>query len=216
MRVCYNCGDPGHLRPICPKLGQQTRKRANESLPLPPPLKRQALMPRFYSIFEESIEPSTSHPITAAGGQVMMTYGIVRNISVMIGGLDMPADLKIFQVKAHDVILGMDWLDKYMAYLDCHRGRVLFETAKGMLGREAYLALITTVEVGLDDELKDIPVVREFKDVFRALTGLPPTRLDSFTIELEPETTPISKAPYWMSPAEMAELKKQLSELMEK
>src|SRR5690606_12448931 len=50
----------------------------------------------------------------------------------------------------------------------------------------------------------------------RSLTGLPPDRSDPFTIELEPGTAPISRAPYRMAPAEMAELKKQLGELTEK
>ncbi|KAL1190813.1 RNA-directed DNA polymerase-like protein [Cardamine amara subsp. amara] len=44
----------------------------------------------------------------------------------------------------------------------------------------------------------------------------PPSRSDPCTIELEPGTTPISRAPYRMAPAEMAELKKQLEELLSK
>ncbi|KAG7583880.1 Ribonuclease H-like superfamily [Arabidopsis suecica] len=47
------------------------------------------------------------------------------------------------------------------------------------------------------------------------MSGLPPDRSDPFTIELEAGTTPISKAPYRMAPAEMAELKKQLEELLD-
>jgi len=70
--------------------------------------------------------------------------------------------------------------------------------------------------VGASAELKDIPIVNEFSDVFAAVSGVPPDRSDLFTIELEPGTTPISKAPYRMAPAEMAELKKQLAELLEK
>lgn len=72
------------------------------------------------------------------------------------------------------------------------------------------------MEVGTDAELEGIPIVKEYDDVFESLTGLPPDRSDPFTIELEPGTKPISKAPYRMAPAEMAELKKQLDELMEK
>ena len=56
--------------------------------------------------------------------------------------------------------------------------------------------------------MKDILIVNEFSDVFAAVSGVAPDRLDPFTIELEPGTTPISKAPYRMAPAEMAELKK--------
>ena len=37
-----------------------------------------------------------------------------------------------------------------------------------------------------------------------------------FTIDLAPETTPISKAPYRMAPMELKELKIQLQELLDK
>jgi len=52
--------------------------------------------------------------------------------------------------------------------------------------------------------------------VFQSLQGLPPSRSDPFTNELEPGTSPLSKAPYWMALAEMAELKKQLEDLLSK
>jgi hypothetical protein len=45
---------------------------------------------------------------------------------------------------------------------------------------------------------------------------MPPNRDIEFAIELQPRTTPISKRPYRMPPAELAELKKQLQELLDK
>jgi hypothetical protein len=48
------------------------------------------------------------------------------------------------------------------------------------------------------------------------LPGMPPDRDIEFAIELQPGTTPISKRPYRMPPAELAELKKQLQELFDK
>jgi len=158
---------------------------------------------------------------------------LVRGISLVVKGVNMHADLIIVPLKRHDVILGMDWLGKYKAHIDYHRGRIQFERDEGMLkfqgirttsgslvisaiqaermlGKrcEAYLATITTKEVGASAELKDIPIVNDFSDVFAAVSGVPLDRSDPFTIELEPGTTPISKAPYRMAPAEMAELKK--------
>jgi hypothetical protein len=65
--------------------------------------------------------------------------------------------------------------------------------------------------------LKKILVVYEYADVFPdELPGMPPYRDIEFTIELQPGTTPISKRPYRMPPAELAELKKQLQELLDK
>ena len=52
--------------------------------------------------------------------------------------------------------------------------------------------------------LEDIPVVREFSDVFpEDLPGIPPDREIDFQIELAPGTEPISKAPYRMAPLEL-------------
>ena len=65
--------------------------------------------------------------------------------------------------------------------------------------------------------LADIPIVCEFLDVFPdELPGLPPDRDIEFKIELIPGTTPISRRPYRMPPNELAELKTQLQELLEK
>ena len=65
--------------------------------------------------------------------------------------------------------------------------------------------------------LLDIPVVCEFLDVFPdELPGLPPNRDVEFKIELLPGTAPISRRPYRMPPNELAELKVQLQELLEK
>jgi hypothetical protein len=60
-------------------------------------------------------------------------------------------------------------------------------------------------------------MVREFPYVFpEDLSGLPPNREVDFTIELEPVTAPISWRPYRMAPPELAKMKKQLGELLEK
>jgi hypothetical protein len=52
---------------------------------------------------------------------------------------------------------------------------------------------------------KNISVASEYADVFPdELPGMPPDRDIEFATELQPGTTPISKRPYWMPPAELA------------
>ena len=84
---------------------------------------------------------------------------------------------------------------------------------KSYLGYQAYV-----VEVREDDvRLEDIPVVREFPDVFPDdLLRLPPDREIDFQIELASGTEPISRAPYKMAPAELKELKVQMEEMVNK
>jgi len=56
--------------------------------------------------------------------------------------------------------------------------------------------------------VQDIPVVREFPDVFPAdLPGLPSKRDVEFVIELKPGTAPISRRAYRMYPKGLAKLK---------
>jgi hypothetical protein len=60
-------------------------------------------------------------------------------------------------------------------------------------------------------------VVREFPDVFPDdFPRMPLERAIEFKIELQPNTTPISKTPYRMTPIELAELKIQLLDLQDK
>ena len=66
-------------------------------------------------------------------------------------------------------------------------------------------------------KVEDIPVVKEFPDVFsKELPRLPPDREVEFTIDLVPGISPISKAPYRMALTEIKELKEKLQELLDK
>ena len=67
-------------------------------------------------------------------------------------------------------------------------------------GCKSYAVTVTDKEnLNKTDKLKleDIPVLREFFDVFlEEILGLPPKRELDFIIELVPGAAPISKAPY--------------------
>ena len=68
-----------------------------------------------------------------------------------------------------------------------------------------------------DIRLEDIPVVNEYADVFSDdLPRMPSDRDIEFIIELQPGTVPISKRAYRMPPKELAELKNQLQDLLDK
>jgi hypothetical protein len=89
-------------------------------------------------------------------------------------------------------------------------------TVRKLLNKLAYLAYIVDNEKQ-GKELRDIPIVREYPDVFlEKLLGLPPRREIEFSIDVLPGTMPTSQAPYTMTPVELAELKVQLQELLDK
>ncbi|WVZ74548.1 LOW QUALITY PROTEIN: hypothetical protein U9M48_022716, partial [Paspalum notatum var. saurae] len=65
--------------------------------------------------------------------------------------------------------------------------------------------------------LREIKVVNEFPDVFpEELPGMPPDREIEFVIDLIPDTAPIYKRPYRMDANQLAELKEQIQELLDK
>ena len=141
-----------------------------------------------------------------------------------------------------DIVLGMDWLSKHRATLDCYKKEVrlvrLEEPGVIFRGirREIAPSLInamTASKILLKDcqgylafvvdrrqegtRLEDIPIVKEFPYVFPDdISGLPPDREVEFTIDLIPGTEPISIPPYRMAPVELRELKAQLEELLSK
>jgi hypothetical protein len=120
-----------------------------------------------------------------------------------------------------DAILGMNWLKVYGVVLDLKRRVVELRLPASedrmslLIPSDPTSPVATNVEVSFD--LTSILVVREFLDVFLDdLPGLPSDRDVEFTIELESSTAPISRCPYRMAPKELAEMKKQLEELMNK
>ena len=76
-------------------------------------------------------------------------------------------------------------------------------------------SLLYTLEVP-EVPLEEVPVVKEFADVFAEIKGLPPRRVVEFRIDLVPRAAPIAKAAYRMAPKELTEMKKQLDEMLQK
>ncbi|XP_074289104.1 uncharacterized protein LOC141614244 [Silene latifolia] len=138
-------------------------------------------------------------------------------------------DLVQLDLHDFDIILGMDWLIANHVLIDCHKKIVTISKPnqdkinfQGVKKNEVnrIISLVKTLKL-LRQEcegflcevhqipesepcVSNIPVVREFADVFpEEIPGMPPHREVDFTIELVPGVGPISKAPYRMAPAEL-------------
>jgi hypothetical protein len=172
----------------------------------------------------------------------LFSHQCLIGCDVSVGDQCLPADLIVLGITDFDVVLGMDWLEQNYANIDCRSKMVTF-AIPGLprfcfygdrngrdipmisalhacrlmqQGCEGYIAYLLNPS-GSASSLGDIPVVSEYPDVFpEELPGLPPEREIDFSIELVPGTAPISRAPYRMSASELAELKKQLAELLDK
>ncbi|GKG25506.1 hypothetical protein Tco_0398652, partial [Tanacetum coccineum] len=68
-----------------------------------------------------------------------------------------------------------------------------------------------------ENRLEDIPVVREFLEVFpEDLPDLPLIHQVEFQIDLIPGVAPVARAPYRLAPLEIQELLDQLQELADR
>ncbi|GKF16337.1 hypothetical protein Tco_0061255, partial [Tanacetum coccineum] len=91
-----------------------------------------------------------------------------------------------------------------------------FSNSTSLLGR-LHVSSQVMEKKSDDKRLEDIPVVREFPEVFpEDLPGLPPVRQVEFQIDLIPGTAPVARAPYRLAPSEMQELSNQLQELADR
>ncbi|KAL5569387.1 hypothetical protein UlMin_025962 [Ulmus minor] len=140
---------------------------------------------------------------------IMLSSYWLRVVPVVISERELCADLVMLDMTDYDVILGMDFLSKYGAMIDCKAKTVGFKPPREEI-------VLDTTKKG-KDELKNVPVVNEFVSVFpEDLPRLPPNREVVFEIEVLPGTAPISKAPYRMAPVELKELQVQLQDLLDK
>jgi len=142
------------------------------------------------------------------------------SVNIKIMGVDFWARLIVLDSKDLDVILGMNWLGRHDATIQCAKRTVLLTSSSGEK-IELVCTLPSAAEGSvhqLDDKsLEDIKVVCDYSDVFPdELLGMPPDRDVEFVIDLLPGTAPISKRPYRMSSDQLLELKKQIKDLLEK
>ncbi|GJS40841.1 putative reverse transcriptase domain-containing protein [Tanacetum coccineum] len=104
----------------------------------------------------------------------------------------------VTELGSFDVIVGMDWLAKYHAVIDCAEK-------------------IETEDKSGEKRLEDVRIVQDFPEVFlEDFPSLTPTQQVEFQIDLMSGAAPVARAPYRLAPSEMKELLEQLQELSDK
>jgi hypothetical protein len=135
------------------------------------------------------------------------------------------ANVVVLESKGIDVILGMDWLSKHNGLIDCAKKAIRLTPSSGKALEYVVENLVTDKAASNRIVLNhldavstlDIRTVSEFPYVFpEELPGMPPDHEIEFVLELVPSTTAIFKRPYRMAANQLAELKEQLQELLDK
>nr|GEX56820.1 reverse transcriptase domain-containing protein [Tanacetum cinerariifolium] len=228
--TCFECGAQGHYKNNCPRLENRNQGNKNQ---------------RNQNQAGNGNDVARAYGLGTAGGKpnanVMKGTFLLNNHYASIL-FNTGAELGSF-----DVIIGMDWLTTYHTVNVCDEKivRVPFgnetliiwcdrsnngnqlniisctKTSKYLLkGYPVFLANITTKTIKVkskEKRLKDVPIVRDFSEVFlEDLPGLPSTRQVEFQIDLIPGAAPVARAPYQLASSEMKELSDQLQELSDK
>jgi hypothetical protein len=161
-----------------------------------------------------STESREGFVIHSLGGQIF-TKEVVFHVPLTLAGREFPTNMIVIKGQDIDVILGMNWLAQNKA--------IIIQLSYGQEEVQLSIPIAVLVKasgqiyMAIVQEIHDIPVVCEFPDVFHEdLPGLPPERDVEFVFKLKPGTAPISRRSYRMPPNELAELKIQLQDLLEK
>ncbi|XP_062086070.1 uncharacterized protein LOC133792169 [Humulus lupulus] len=196
--VCYKCRKEGHMKRNCPTWEQSCNKKEKKK-------NDKYILARVFTITQVEAEASPS----VITGQIPVANTTCK------------------------VLFDSGAAHSFISSRTCKRKKVVFapeggepfefeDISKAMKAREMFQHgclgyLVNMVNETKEKEMRpeETRVVAEFLDVFpKELPGLPPHREIEFVIDLMPDITPVSRAPYRMAPAELKELKTHLEELL--
>jgi hypothetical protein len=163
--------------------------------------------------------------IVSSPGRDMHARHVCSKVSIHIRGVEFLPNLIVLESNGIDVILRMDWRSKHKGMINCAKKAVKLTSsnvkeieyvAENLVTDKAAFHRVVLNQLDAASTM-DVRTVSEFPDVFpEELPGMPPDREIKFVIELVPGTTPIFKRPYRMAANQLAELKEQLQELLDK
>ncbi|XP_074290965.1 uncharacterized protein LOC141617696 [Silene latifolia] len=154
---------------------------------------------------------SVKDNVVIQSGESVSCGRLYKEVSMIIGDVNLPVNLFEFPMGGLEVIVGMDWLGIYKASIDCHQKKVTLWGPKG--AKVSYRGFVVKPKfkaiaaITLKSYLRkgcpmilyhiwdsrseepiatEIPVEYEFVDFFREdIQGLPPKRDINFSVELK-------------------------------
>ncbi|GKA21407.1 putative reverse transcriptase domain-containing protein [Tanacetum coccineum] len=237
--TCHACGEKGHYRNQCPKANNNAHGRAylprDKNAHQDPNVVMGTFLLNQHQarvLFDSGADKSfvsislasmlnippitldTTYDIEMADGNLVGTNTVIQGCTLILLNQPFKIDLMPIKLGSFDVVIGMDWLSKYHARIICDEKVIHIPID----GETLIIPVIKIMEKESDEKrLEDIPVVREFPEVFpENLPGLPLVRQIEFQIDLMPGAAPVAQAPYKLAPSEMQELSDQLQELADR
>src|SRR5213075_2363190 len=158
--------------------------------------------------------------IQSPGGR-LSAHTMARNFLLDLDGTTYLASPLVLHHQRIDLILGVGWMKQHGVVIDTSTRTISLNAPDStwriilpLPEHPVPSGSVCALEV---EPLEAIPIVREYPDVFPDdLPGLPPDRAVEFSIELLPGTAPVFRKPYKMSSNDLAEMKVQLQDLLDK
>ncbi|GJS95198.1 putative reverse transcriptase domain-containing protein [Tanacetum coccineum] len=139
----------------------------------------------------------TTYDIEMADGNLVGTNTVIQGCTLIFLNQPFKIDLMPINLSSFNIVIGMDWLSKYHARIICDEKNVHIP-----IDGETLIIRAQVMEKKSDERrLEDIPVVREFLEVFpEDLPDIHPVRQVEFQINLIPGAAPVARAPYRLAP----------------
>ncbi|GJS26149.1 putative reverse transcriptase domain-containing protein [Tanacetum coccineum] len=233
MIICYNCNQLWHKSNECPNPKQlmklallKIRSNTEEKVEKAEVLNLKA---RVYMMAaeEEKVVHDVVTEVEIADSKVVIVSNVFRNVEIEIDDSIFKIDLIPIMLGVFDIMIGIDWLEKYDANILCSQKLVRVVNPQGQeiiiygdrrkgdfklcsvmktrkylsCGCHAFMAHMINTSFE-KKSVEDVSIVNEFLDVFSEdFLGIPPERQVEFRIDLIPGATPVAKTLYRLAPS---------------
>lgn len=168
--------------------------------------------------------------VKVANGGVMQCSAVFPSSPWTMQGYSFAQDLRVLPLQAYDLVLGMDWLEKYSPMkvhwgnkwmLIPHQGASVL--LQGIISSDPKELVVQLLSVQLQEpysELDHLPpeikgLLVDYAVVFSTPTELSPVRDCDHTIPLMPGARPVNVRPYRYPPALKDEIERQVAEMLQ-
>nr|GEU57430.1 hypothetical protein [Tanacetum cinerariifolium] len=235
---CYECEEKGHKSNTYPKRnnyqGGNATSRAYAT-------REGQIRVLLHLIDIKPVRQNISYDIELADGRIVSTNTVLKGCILNLVDHLFDIDLMPIKLGTFDIIVEMNWLVERNAIIvygkkevhvpyknktlvvkgDSGASRLKVIScikARKCIERGCQLFVAHVIKKELTKKcLEDVPVICNFPEVFPDdLPRIPPPRQVEFKIDLVPEATPVSRAPYRLAPSKMKDLSDQLQQLLEK